>query len=129
MDAKGTYIKNPTLQPADDFSSAYANHSFLEPSFWDLKMIFGQLDQSVDPLVVEQHTAITMAWAQVKVFSYFLRLQLAAHEMAHGKIKLPENIVPAEIVAPTEKDIEEQPLAPQIFEEFKKIRDEMFLDT
>lgn len=129
MDTKERTVKNPDLHRSEDFTSAYANHSFLEPSAWDLKIIFGELDQSVEPLVVQQHSSITLPWPQAKVFLYFLRLQVAAHEMANGKINLPPGVIPPEIEKPTEEQLKQEPKAMEAYEAFKKIRKEMFLNT
>jgi len=43
---------------AEDFSSHYANNIHLEPSGWDLKFLFGQLDLNLDPtkVLVLQHS-------------------------------------------------------------------------
>jgi hypothetical protein len=125
MDSTAPTRRNPSLQPSEDFSSAYANSVFLEPSTWDLKMIFGQLDQSVDPNVVEQHTAITIPWTQAKILSHFLRVQIAAFEVVHGKIALHRGILPPEPSAPTKEILAEEPKAQEIFDKLKKMHDEL----
>lgn len=129
MDAKDRVVKNPDLQRTDDFSSAYANHVFFEPSTWDLKMIFGELDQSVEPLVVQQHSSITIPWTQAKVFLYFLRLQVAGHELANGTITLPKAVIPPEVVKPTAEELKQEPAAAKVYEAFTRIRKEMFSNT
>lgn len=80
-------------RPTDDFIARYANNVFFEPSLYDLKIVFGQSDLKAGPLVVSQHTAITMSWPQVKVMLYFLRSQLAGYEIAHGRVVLEPGIV------------------------------------
>ncbi len=75
------------------FRNEYANNAFLEPSVWDLKINFGQLEQSIGPNVVVQHTGISMPWNQVKVFSYFLRLHVLAYEQENGRIRMAKNII------------------------------------
>ena len=54
-----------------DFNSEYANNTLFEPTVWDLKIIFGELFRSRDGKAsdVDWHTAITMPWSQVKLFS------------------------------------------------------------
>jgi hypothetical protein len=76
-----------------NFSSAYANNAFIETSFWDLKLVFGENDQHVGPNAVVQHTAITLPWPQVKVIAYLLTSNIAAHEAQHGRIKIPSNVL------------------------------------
>lgn len=125
MNSTAPIRRNPSLQPTEDFSSGYANSVFLEPSTWDLKMIFGQLDQSVEPNVVEQHTAITIPWAQAKILSHFLRVQLAAYEAVHGKVALHRGILPPEPTVPTKEMLVEEPKAQEIFDILKKLHKEL----
>lgn len=117
--------RNPQLRPSEDYASSYANSVYLEPSTWDLKMIFGQLDQSVDPNVVEQHSAITIPWAQAKILSHFLRVQLAAFEVVHGKIALHREILPPEPAAPTKEVLEQEPKGREIFDMLKRLHKEL----
>jgi hypothetical protein len=78
---------------ADDFSAQYANNVFYETSLWDMKLIFGQLDQTLGPNVVVQHGSITMPWPQVKMMLYFLRANLAAHEARNGRVGLQPTLI------------------------------------
>ena len=75
------------------YDSLYANNIQFEPSLWDLKLIFGQLDQS-DGTKVAQHTAITIPWMQAKLLAYFLEVNLAVHETDYGYIRLPPTVIP-----------------------------------
>jgi hypothetical protein len=124
MESKQLVRKNPEFQPADEIASGYANHVFMEPSFWDLKLLFGQLDQSVEPLTVKQHTEITTSWAQAKVMNHFFNVQIAAYELMNGKIRLSKTILPAEIAAPTPEQLNEEPTSQRMYETLKKLRDE-----
>lgn len=88
-----------SLGPADvhrapEFINRYANHVVLQASIWDVKILFGQLDQNVGKNSVVQDTAVTLPWTQVKIFSYLLQQQLIAHEMQFGRIVVPQGIVP-----------------------------------
>ena len=78
----------------EDFASFYANHVWYESSVWDLKLIFGQLDQSKGPNVITQHTAIALSWIQVKIMIYFLQVNLAIYEVHNGKVSIPASVVP-----------------------------------
>ena len=51
----------------EDFRNTYANNVLFETSVWDLKMIFGQLDQRLGQNAVVQHTAVAVPWPQVKI--------------------------------------------------------------
>jgi hypothetical protein len=117
--------KNLGFHHTDDFSSVYANHIHMEASVWDLKLLFGELDQSVDPLIVEQHTAVTIPWRQAKLLIYFLKAQLVAYEIVNGKIDIPASVRPPKLDPPTEEIIKQEPLSQQIYEAFEKLRQEL----
>lgn len=76
-----------------DFVLSYANNAMFETTSWDLKIVFGQTDLSIGPNVVMQHTAITLPWPYVKIFSYLLQIHVAAHEAENGHVEVPKNIV------------------------------------
>lgn len=78
----------------EDFASLYANHVFYENSVWDMKLVFGQLDQSEGPNVVIQHTAVAVSWLQLKLMIYFLQVNLAVHEAQNGVVKVPTSVMP-----------------------------------
>jgi hypothetical protein len=82
----------------EDFASLYANNITYEASVWDLKLIFGQLDQKLiqgqGQTAVDYHTAITLPWSTVKSMVYYLRVNLAGHEAEAGPVKLPERVLP-----------------------------------
>lgn len=102
-------------QKTDDFISRYANYSYIESSLWDMKIHFGQTDQSLGDKVIPVNAAITLPWAQVKVLSYFLQVHLKGYEADHGRIKIPVGIIPPALLAPFremyEKFINENPEA------------------
>ena len=77
----------------EDLVVRYANNAQFESSTWDLKMTFGQTDLSIGPNVVVQHTAMTLPWPYVKIFSYLLSTQIAAHESENGRIPVPTHIL------------------------------------
>jgi hypothetical protein len=84
----------------EDFASLYANNVVYEASVWDLKLIFGQLDQKLidgegHTPTVDYHTSITIPWSTVKSMVYYLRTNLAGHEAEVGPVKLPARVVPA----------------------------------
>ena len=83
------------LEPeSEEPSSAYANNAYLEPSVWDLKIIFGQLHGNFGNPDVDWHTEITMPWLQAKLFSYFLNQNITAYETENGKIRIPQALMP-----------------------------------
>lgn len=110
---------------AEDFTEAYANNVYFETSAWDLKLIFGQLDQSGGKVRTVQHTAITLPWTQVKILSYWLRGHIEAHEMVNGKIPMPPSIIPAEVPLPTKELKESDPNVERIYALFNRLRNEL----
>jgi hypothetical protein len=84
-----------TYQRADDFTDQYANNVFFEASLWDLKLLFGQLDQGLGQNFVVQHGSVTLPWPQAKVLAYFLQVNLTAHELRNGRIIIPPGLIPA----------------------------------
>jgi hypothetical protein len=78
----------------EDFTNLYANNMQSEMSVWDLKVIFGILDQSSQPNKIVQHTAINLPWAQVKLASYFLQVAVVLHEAQNVKISIPALLRP-----------------------------------
>ena len=79
----------------EDFVSLYANNVRFEPSVWDLKILFGTLDQSTPgEITVEQHTAMTLAWPELKLMAYFLLVYVVGHQAENGNIALPSRVLP-----------------------------------
>lgn len=93
-------VPPPGFERVEDFYVDYANNVYLESSAWDLKMIFGQLDQGVTPVTTEQRAAITIPWAQAVILNYLLSVHIRAHELDGGKIQIPQGVIPPE--PPTE---------------------------
>lgn len=111
-----------------DFVSSYANSFILESSTWDLKLIFGQLDQSTTPNTVQQHLAVTLPWTQVKLLSYYLRVHLKAEEMQDGKIHIRPDVRPNEPDPPTEEQAKD-PSYMELYEFVKKLREEFIAEA
>jgi hypothetical protein len=107
----------------DPFRNEYADNVFLESTAWDLKMVFGQIDLSLGPNNVVQHSGITLPWAQVKVLQYFLRVHLIAHEIQYGHASIPPGII-QEFPAPTKEQIKEFPRAMELHKTLGKLREE-----
>jgi hypothetical protein len=93
--------KPPTAESAgpiqyhkdEEFIYRYANNVQIEATSWDIKINFGQTETQLGPNTVIQHTAITLPWPYLKIFSYLLQTQLAAREAEEGRILVPRNIV------------------------------------
>jgi hypothetical protein len=114
----------PAQQPfelSEDFFSAYANQVRFETSAWDLKIVFGQVDQSRGTAVVEWHTAITIPWSQAKIGVYTLQAHVASFEAFYGKIQVPWDVVPAPPLAPTEEEAKQKPVVKAIYETILKL--------
>jgi hypothetical protein len=108
-----------------DFESVYANNARFEPSVWDLKFLFGELEQHTGREVVTFHTAVTMPWLQVKLLSYYVRLNLAIHEL-NGKIAVPPSLTPPLPEPPTPEQSQADPMRKQVYDIVAATRAEMF---
>ena len=111
-----------------EIASVYANNSQLELSVWDLKIIFGQLDQHVNPARIDWHTAVTMPWMQAKLLAYHLRLNLAFHEKFKGVIQVDKSVIPPPPEPPS-GEAANDPTTHAVYELFKKIYAETFADS
>lgn len=108
----------------ENYENWYTNNVQYQQSEWDLKLVFGQLDWSTDHYVVEQHTAITMAWLQARLMLYYLSIQVGVYEMSHGKIPIPAGAMPPEPIPPTEEQAKD-PASNQIYEYLRKAREQL----
>lgn len=122
---KNASLDQLTYQRTEDFAEAYANNVYFESSAWDLKLVFGQLDQSEGKVKIAQHTAITLPWTQVKLLLYWLRGQIEAHELANGKIQMAPSIIPPELPPPTPEIKRSDPNAEAIYAIFNRLRNEL----
>jgi len=107
------------------FTEEYANNVFFEPSAWDLKLIFGQLDQQQGKNLIRQHTAMTLSWPQIKILSFWLRGYVEFHEHLNGLIQVPENGIPPEVTPPTADQKDADPSVEKAYEIFKRLRAEL----
>jgi len=124
--AKGIVVQHSGYARIEDFYTDYANNVFLEPSFWDLKLVFGQLDQSTNPATTEQRAALTIPWTQAKILNFLLTAHIYAYELKNEKIIIPPDIIPPEAPPPTEDLKESEPYLSNVFEHLRKLRAEFF---
>jgi hypothetical protein len=82
------------FERGDDFESLYANNVRFESSVWDLKLIFGELDQSRPLTIVRQHTSISIPWIQAKLLAYFIEVNIGIFESDNGFIRVPSSVTP-----------------------------------
>lgn len=114
----------PKVERTPDFRSFYANSAVFEGSAWDLKILFGQLDQSVQPMEVKQNLAVTIPWAQAKLALYWLRVHVEAMELQlSSKIPIRKDLLPPEPPELTSEQ-ENDPQAKQLHDLIVKIREE-----
>jgi hypothetical protein len=78
----------------ETFKSLYSNNVQFETSVWDLKMVFGEIDQSKGQDAVVQHSGVTVGWAEAKIFGYFLLVNLVLHQAREGQIHIPSSVLP-----------------------------------
>ena len=78
----------------DEFQDFFANNTLLHSSLWDLRILFGQVDQTLEGGAAVYKASVSIPWPQVKVFVYFLRLHLSGYEARNGRIRIPPGIIP-----------------------------------
>jgi hypothetical protein len=113
----------------DDLYVDYANNVYLESSVWDLKLIFGQLDQSTSPVTTEQRAALTIPWMQAKLLSYLLSVHVLAHETGCGKIAVPDAVLPPPITPPTEEAIKADPSVQEFYRQAETLYNQFLLSA
>jgi len=114
----------PFLRRGEDFESLYANWVYFQPSEWDVRTFFGEVDNDPDGnAFIALHTSVALPWLQAKLAHYYLTLQLAIYEMKHGQIAIPDLVRPPEPDKP-EGILEGDPYAIKVYEFVKKIREE-----
>ena len=115
----------PTLnfQRTDDFISLYANNIQFEQTAFDLKLIFGELNQAGGKVLIDQHSSVTIPWGQAKLLLYYLQLNIAGYELENGKIKIRGDLVPLPI-GPLPAGQEDNPKVRELFEVVKNLREQ-----
>src|ERR1700683_1193430 len=83
----------PAVQ-TEDFRSRYANNARFEATVFDLKILFGETDLKTGSEIVQQHTAVTIPWALVKVLIYWLQVNFEVTEATVGKVAIPPTQIP-----------------------------------
>jgi hypothetical protein len=113
-----------------EFVSRYANNVRFESYASDLKIIFGQSDQPSGKEIIEQHTAITLSWAQVKLGIYYLRAQLLMYEAQAGAVSIHPLLVPAAWPdEPPEAAGKDDPRAKETLERLRQLREQLISGT
>jgi len=104
------------------FKNEFADNVFFEPTAWDLKLVFGQVDTHLGPNTVVQHTGITLPWSQAKVLLYFLELHVAAHELTNGRMLIPQGLIP-ELPIPDKEMLDQDPNVMRMYRTLSKVRE------
>jgi hypothetical protein len=127
-DAQATTTPPTQFERTEHFIASYANSIIFEPSGWDLKLIFGQLDQVSSTTLVKQHLAVTIPWPQAKLALFWLRLQVEVAEIqARAKIPIRQDLLPPEL-PPLTSEEKNDPATSEFYELYHNIR-EQFLAT
>jgi hypothetical protein len=121
--SQATEQQQSFLRRGEDFESLYANNVQFQPSEWDIKIVFGELetDTKSNTNFVEQHTGIALSWLQAKIMHYFLTLQLGVYELSHEKISVPPSLMP-----PVPDPPPDDPMAKKVFELISEEREKFF---
>ncbi len=78
-----------------NFEERYANNVFFESSYWDLKLVFGILDQSAKPHPTNIHTTVNIPWVQAKMCAYVMLVNVLMQERFNAEaIRVPSGLIP-----------------------------------
>lgn len=77
-----------------DYEERYANNVKLESTVWDIKLVFGAMDQSQPTTAIEQFVAINLSHRQAKLLAWCLEVQIASQEAESGEITIPDAVMP-----------------------------------
>jgi len=97
----------------EDLTTDYANNVAVEATIWDLKLIFGEYSDSDKS--VNWHSSITIPWAQAKLLSHYLQVNVAVREVSEGPISIPEVMIP-QPPPPLTPEQEKDPKAKAVYE-------------
>lgn len=111
---------------APSFFELYANNVNFESNVWDLNVIFSLLDQVPGAPPFKQLGSVHVPWAQAKIMAYYLLMNIAFHETAHGKINLPASVTPPPIDGLL-KDLPDDEKAKALVERVNHMRAELGL--
>jgi hypothetical protein len=103
----------------EELTSEYANNLFFAPNVLDLKILFGELSP-VKP-AVDWHTSMTLPWPQAKLMAYYLAINIAAHELREGPIRISASMLPPD-PPPPPQSAKDDPNAQALFEMIKEHR-------
>jgi hypothetical protein len=110
------------IRRVEDFISRYANNVHLEVSVWDLKLLFSQFQQPPgETAFIQQHTAITIPWVQVKLLTLLLQLNIITHEAVNGKITVPAYILPP--ISPPGPEVTDPQIRAMLEDVFNKFQE------
>jgi hypothetical protein len=123
-DAQATTTPPIQFERTEQYIASYANSIIFESSAWDLKLIFGQLDQVSSTTLVKQHLAVTIPWPQAKLALFWLRLQIEVAEIqVRAKIPIRQEFLPPEL-PPLTSEQENDPGTKEFYGLYHKIREE-----
>jgi hypothetical protein len=115
----------------EQFVSSYANSLILESTAWDIKLIFGLVEQVAGTMpaeaVVKQHLAVTIPWSHAKLALFWLRLQVEAAEASvKAKIPIRSDLLPPEVsqLPRLTPEQENDPSVKEFRELYRRIREE-----
>jgi hypothetical protein len=93
-EAKETTVPQPKIeyvQPDGGLPSIYANNVSLSPNVFDLRIYFGELQQSSPTDVRILHKVeVVVSWLEAKILASFLQRQVEAFEKKNGRINFPQ---------------------------------------
>lgn len=103
-------------QENGEIQSEYANNTLIDPTIWDIKVLFGEYSARLNS--VDWHTSVTMPWAAAKLLVLYLQSNIAIYEM-NSKIVVPSGMIPP----PPTKPSQATPQSEQLYQQLKDLHD------
>jgi hypothetical protein len=124
MDEQASSTKPDVIfQRAEDFRSFYANSVLTDANAWDVKLIFGQIDEVDNERAIKQNVAVSMSFGLAKLTLYWIEAAIIAHEIETGRrVGIRDNVLPPPLT-PLSPEQEKVPDLVKYQEAMKQLRD------
>lgn len=91
--------------PDSSLFTAYANNVQIGWTYYDLRMMFGEVVEVLpEKIVIEQRAQITVSYLQAKVLVHLLSQAVAKHESIFGEIKLTPDMFGVNVMSVVAKN-------------------------
>jgi hypothetical protein len=105
----------------EDFVNLYANHLISDSTAWDMKLTFGQFEETDGKTVIRQKAAINLPFGLAKLAIYWMQIAIIAHEIETGrKVNIRQNMRPPAPPEPS-SELANDPTVTEYYNVVKKL--------